>query len=189
MNDSSSSPFGDLAALRLSQDFREQIGVTKALVRVPVRKPTRQEFVRVRDDEAFRLDTAILELKDENEHYVLMPDVRSVMPGDWFPTRLVTAINRQGVVFLWPLKLAGSDGKPNPWYETALEAADLATRKWVKVVADKALGGYQTYIANGTLSEPDWPAHPFPQLLEVAFRDHIVRDTEHPVIRRLLGDE
>ncbi|GMW07798.1 MAG: hypothetical protein AMXMBFR8_25940 [Nevskiales bacterium] len=179
----------DIDALRLSQNFREQIGVTKALGRVPVRRPTRQEFVRVRDDDSYRMDTALLELKDENEYYLLTPDVREAMPGEWFPARLVTAINRQGVVFLWPLKLAGSDGQTNSWYDTAIEAAELATKKWVKVVADKSLGGYQTYIANGNLSEPEWPEHKFERLLEVAFRDRIVRSMDHPVIRRLLGDE
>jgi len=182
------SVFDDLESIKLSQNFREEIGVTKALVRVPVRKPHRQEFVRVRDDEAYRTEAAILELKEENEHYFLLPEVRDAMPGEWFPVRLVTAINRQGVVFLWPLKLAGSDGRSNAWYDTAMEAAGIAAKKWVKVVSDKALGGYQTYTANGKLSEPVWPDHEFKALLKVGFRDRLVENTEHPVIQQLLGN-
>ena len=179
--------FEDLNSLRLSQNFREVIGVTKALVQVPVRKPQRQEFIRVRDDEQYRLDTGLLELKEEREFYMLAPDIRDDLPGEWFPVRLVTVINRLGIVFIWPLKLESTSGQSNPWYETAIEAANIATQKWVKVVPDMSLGGYQTYVANAKLPEPDWPKHDFQHLLTVAFRDRQIQSMDHPVIRRLLG--
>ena len=115
--------------------------------------------------------------------------MRDLLPGDWTPARIVTCINRQGVLFLWPLKLPDPDGRANSWHDTAIAGADLATRKWVKLVADMSLGGYQTYIATGELPEPEWPEHTFQRLLAVAFRDHLIRDMEHPVIARLLGCE
>ena len=184
----SNDVFSDLTTLRLSQNFRDEIGVTKALVRVAVRKPNRQEFIRVLDDEKYRLETAILEFKEERENFLLAPDVRDALSGEWSPVRLVTAINRQGVVFLWPLKLAGPYGQSNPWYDTAIEAANLATQKWVKVIADMSLGGYETYIANANLTEPDWPPYDFQQLLNVAFRDRFIQSIDHPIIQRLLGE-
>jgi hypothetical protein len=182
-------PFSDLSSLQLSQDFHAQVGVKKALVRVPVRKPHRQEFIRVRDDAEYRLETGVLELKEDREYYLLAPEVREQLPGDWAPVRLVTAITRQGVVFLWPLKLPDPDGRANSWHETALNAANLATGQWVKLVADMNLGGYQPYLATGELPEPDWPEHDFQRLLAVAFRERFIRDMEHPVITRLLGYE
>jgi hypothetical protein len=181
--------FSDLSKLRLSQDFHKQIGVKKALVRVPVRKPHKQEFIRVRPEPEYRLETGLLELKEDREFYLLDPEVRDQLPGDWSPVRIVTCINRQGVVFLWPLKLPDLDGRANSWAETAVRAADLATRQWLKLVADMALGGYQSYLATGELPEPEWPEYAFKRLLAVAFRDHIIRDMEHPVIARLLGSE
>ena len=57
----------DLERLRLSQDFPNKVGVKKAIITVPVRKPDRQWFVRVHADEAWRLETAVLELRDERE--------------------------------------------------------------------------------------------------------------------------
>ncbi len=181
------NPFADLDSLRLSQDVGAEIGVAKAWVRVPVRKPKRQEFIRVRDDDAYRMETAIIEFKDDREIFLVAPDVRNKLPGDWVPVRLVTCISRQGVVFLWPLKLPTPDGRANTWFETAIEGARHAVDGWVKVVADMNLGGYQVYNALGELTPPEWPEYTFAELLEVAFRDRYIRDMEHPAIKRLLG--
>src|SRR6266568_3638739 len=60
----------DLARLRLGQDFADKVGVKKALLTVPVRKPDRQSFVRVHPDPSWRLDTAVITLKDERETYL-----------------------------------------------------------------------------------------------------------------------
>lgn len=189
MEAESADIFGDLSKLRLAQDFHKQVGVQKALVRVPVRKPHKQEFIRVHPELDYRLETGLLELKEDREFYLLTPEVRDQLPGDWTPVRIVTCINRQGVPFLWPLKLPDPDGRANSWAETAITAADLATRQWVKLVADMALGGYQTYIATGELPEPEWSEHTFERLLTVAFRNHFIRDMGHPAISRLLGCE
>ena len=43
--------------LRLSQDFGASVGVKKAIVAVPCRKPHRHEFVRVRPGDEWRLET------------------------------------------------------------------------------------------------------------------------------------
>src|SRR5215208_1595111 len=58
-------PF-DPAALRVSPDF-EAVAVKSVMVAVPVRKPKRQEFIRVHPDERYRLETAVIELTEEHE--------------------------------------------------------------------------------------------------------------------------
>ena len=171
----------------LSQKFREEIGVKKVIVQVPVRKPKREEFIRVRDDEHYRRETALLELKEEREFYLLTPDIRDALPGEWYPVRLVTAINRLDVPFLWPLKLAGPHGQSNAWYDTAIEAANLAKQKWVRVLSDMSLGGYQPYVAEAKLPEPIWPEYNFQDLWNIAFRDRTIQSMDDPVIQRLLG--
>lgn len=161
----------------------------KVLTRVPVRKPNKQEFFRVHPEPEYRLETALLELKEEREFYLLAPNVRDQMPGDWIGVRLMTCTNRQNIPFLWPAKLPDPDGRANSWYETALAAAALAMDRWTKMVPDMHLGGYQTYLATGKLSEPEWPEHSFRKLMEVAFKDTFIDDMDHPVIARLLGYE
>lgn len=179
----------DLDSLKLSQDFHKQLGVEKVLIRVPVRKPTKQEFIRVNPDPNYRLEAGVIELKEDREIYLLSPSVREQMPGEWIPVRLYTAINRQGVVFLWPVRLPNPDGRANPWHESAQEVADLAQTEWVKVVADMDLGAYQPFKAMADLPEPKWPEQTFQALIEVGFRGKLIQGMDHPVVSRLLGLE
>lgn len=65
------------ASLRLSQDPLAATGVKKALIRVPVRRPGPQEYVRVHPGEAYRLDTAIIDLRDDRETYLVAPELRA----------------------------------------------------------------------------------------------------------------
>ena len=84
----------DLDALRLSQDFAEELGVHKLLTSVPVRKPNAQEFVRVRAGEDWRLHTTILPLKEQREAYLVAPALRDALTGEIVPVTLYTTINR-----------------------------------------------------------------------------------------------
>src|SRR5262245_36924706 len=106
--------FSDIEALRLPQNFTALVGVKRKLVTVPVKKPEKTWFVRVHPDPAYSTQAAVLELKDDRETYLVTPDVyRDLAGGESAVTpRLIhTAINRQGVVFLWPARLPGPDGK------------------------------------------------------------------------------
>jgi hypothetical protein len=118
-------PF-DLAYLRLSQDFAAAVGVKKVLTTVPVRRPSPEWFVRTHPDPAYRLPTVLLELKEDREIYLVDRALWAALASErTVSTRLLTtAINRQGVVFLWPNRLPGPDGKIDAWGRSALEAAE-----------------------------------------------------------------
>lgn len=178
----------DIENLRLSQDFANQVGVKKLITTVPVRKPDRQSFVRVHPDETWRLETAVLELKEERETYVVDPSLWSALPGELVPKVLFTAINRQGVVFLWPIRLPGEDGRHDEWNRSALDAAQRAMSGWVRLAANMNLGAYEIFEATAALPEPEWPEEGFQGLLDVAFKDRYIRSVDHPVVRRLRGE-
>jgi hypothetical protein len=182
-------PF-DPASLRLSQDFSASLGVKKALLTVPVRKPDKAWFVQVHPDKDYRLQTAVIELKEDRETYLVAPALWPDLAAEatFSPRALFTAVNRQGVLFLWPIRLPGADGKVDEWSRSALEAANLAAQGWVRVAANMALGGYEVFQASGQLGEPNWPQVPFRELLRVAFKDHFIDDLNHPVLRRLRGE-
>src|SRR5689334_18596049 len=73
-------PF-DPAALRLDQAFAETAGVKRLLTTVPVRKPNRQDFVRVHPDPRYQLTPAsIIELKEDRETYLARPVRRVPQP-------------------------------------------------------------------------------------------------------------
>ncbi len=116
------------------------------------------------------------------------PSIWSELPGEIIPEVLFTTINRQGVVFLWPIRLPGEDGRHNPWHRSALEAAQLATKQWVRVAANMSLGAYDVFEATGDFPEPEWPNISFKEILQIAFRDTYIQSLDHPVIRRLRGE-
>ena len=180
-------PF-DPASLRLDQSFVETSGVKKLLTTVPVRKPNNQDFVRVHPSEDYRLTAAIIELKDDREVYLVLPHVAHQLPGECTPVVLHTAINRQGVVFLWPVKLPAPDGKINEWHRSAGEAAERAMTCWLRVKADMALGAYAMFEASSAIPDPIWPEATFKDLLKIGFRDRLVDGLDHPVIKRLRGE-
>jgi hypothetical protein len=74
-------PF-DPAQFAVSGTILGEIGATKELVTCPVRKPTRQEFVRVHTSPEYKLRANILELREELETYLVMPDVAAALVGE-----------------------------------------------------------------------------------------------------------
>lgn len=181
-------PFADLSKLRISQDFAAGIGVKKALITVPVRKPDRQWFVRVHPEEDFRLQTAVLELRDEREAYLVARELWADLSGEVVPKVLFTAINRQGVVFLWGIRLPGDDGRLDEWNRSALEAAEKAQSRWVRIASNQSLRAYEVWEASTDLPEPEWPDQPLQELLRIGFRDRFIDSLDHPVLKRLRGE-
>ena len=178
----------DLENLRLSQNFRELVGVKKLLITVPVRKPGKQDFFRVRPGEDWRLETMVLEIKEDRETYLVAPELWPELPGELVPKVLLTTINRQGVIAIWPVRLPGEDGRQDNWSRSALEAADLGRRNWIRLVANMSLGGYEIYQATrDDLPEPIWPDLSFQEILKIAFQDRFIQTLDHSAIRRLKG--
>ncbi len=181
------NPF-DPKKLALQGNPAEAIGVKKALVHVPVRKPNRQEFFRTHHDTEFRAPMAILDLKDEGEIYLVTPEVAASLPGEVKPVMLTTCISRQGTVFLWPVPLPNEDGRQLAWHVSAREAAGRAENKWVRMVANIASAAYDVFEAPGEIAEPAWPDHTFQELLAVAFGNgKLIDRSDHPVLQQLLG--
>jgi hypothetical protein len=179
-------PF-DLANLRLSQSFTEIAGVKKLLKTVPVHKPNPQDFVRVHPSLEYRDNFPVIELKDEREEYIVTGSLLPDLIGEFTNKTLFTAINRQGVLFLWPVRLPDPEGKQMEWWRSMREAAELAMTQWIRTKANMSLGAYDMYAAESTLSEPVWPEVTFQELIRLAFRDRLITSLDHPVIKRLRG--
>jgi hypothetical protein len=179
----------DVDALRLRQDFAGTAGVKKVLLTVPCRKPSPQAFIRVHPDKAFRNNFSVVILKDErDEIYLVPPALAGELTGELASVTLYTCIDRQGAVFLWPIKLPGEDGKVNEWHRSAREIAEIGMGQWVRVTSDRGLGAYVPMVATGILSEPAWPEGVnFADLIRLAFRDRRVDSFDHAIVKRLFG--
>jgi hypothetical protein len=182
-------PF-DLEAMRLSQDFASAVGVKPLITTVPVKKPSKEWFVRTHHDPDYWYPTAVVELKEDREIYLVSPGLWPGLADEktFSPRLLVTALNRQRVLFLWPIRLPGSDGKIDDWSRSAMDAANEAKSRWVRVTANMSLGAYDAAVASGQIAEPDWPNITFQEIIRIAFRDKIISDWDHPVLKRLRGE-
>lgn len=180
-------PF-DPSRFAVSSSVMSEIGVTKELVACPVRKPNKQEFVRVNPDSAYHLRACILELKDERETYLVAPDVAAMLPGETKTVDLRLAASRQGAIFIWPVPVPRIDGRDSPWSTSARTAAAIAEQKWVRLIANMAQGAYDVYPAPAAVGSPLWPGKSMREILAIAFGEAFtVRDAGHPVIKRLMG--
>lgn len=182
-------PF-DPKRLRLSQDFSATLGVKKAILTIPVRKPFKETWVRVHPAEEYRILTGILELKEEREVYLVAAELWSALATEatFSPRILFTAMTRQGVLFLWPIRPQGQGGKADSWNRSALEAATMSMSRWVRIAANMNLGAYDVFESTGSLPDPEWPDIPFRDILQIAFKDYLIDDFNHPVLKRLLGE-
>lgn len=178
----------DLDSLRLTQNFAELVGVKKALLTVPVRKPGRQDFIRVRPGDEWCFQAAILELKEDRASYLVDCCLWLELPGEIVPKILFTTINRQGVLSLWPVRLPGTDGRQDHWSSSALEAAEMAKTRWIRLAANMSLGAYEVFYASSDIPDPVWPDAGFEEIMRIAFKDQFIKSLDHPVIRRLRGD-
>lgn len=180
-------PRFDFENLRISQGFATETGVKKLLTTIPVRKPSRQEFVRVHPHPCYRLGTYVFELTDDRETYVVAKPLWTELAGELVYKMLYTTITRQGVVLMWPVRLPGADGRIDSWNQSAAEAAEVAMQKWVRLASNRSLGAYEIFEAGAGLSEPSWPEENFNALLAIAFKGRIIQSLDHPVIKRLRG--
>jgi hypothetical protein len=181
------NPFNP-ARFRMSANYAAALGVKKVITNVACRKPNRQEWVRVRPGEEWRLETMILEEKTTKASYLVDPQISGNLVGEIVPVGLFLAITRQNDPFLWMVKLPGIDGRTNDWNDSALKAAKLAETQWVRMAADMNAGHYLVWEATAPLPDPEWPNLTFNKLLEICFRNRIISDINHIILKRLRGE-
>lgn len=173
---------------RLAQDFDRVAGVTKVVVTVRAQKPGGQTWFRVHPDERYRMDVALLKLRDENEVYLIDPSLVGELATEVVPHRLFTYVTRQNAIALWPARLPRGDGRTDHWMRSEHEAANIALTRWVRMTANMPAGAFDVHVSKADLPEPEWPDVSFERLLELAFAEHIVEDLNHPILRRLRGE-
>ena len=175
----------DLDAIRLPQDFGASSGVKKLLTTVPVRKPNKSLFIRTHAE--FRMDVSLLKYGTENDLYLVMPSMIAELEELPKPHRLVLAIDRTNTPFIWPLAHPDPE-HPLLWHSSAMEADLEARASWIRIEANKNLGAYVMFVAQGQLSEPIWPDVPWNQLVSIAFKQKIIDSPDHVVAQKLRGE-
>jgi hypothetical protein len=175
--------------LRLDQNYLQQLVAKKLLTTVPVRRPNKQDFVRVHPDPDHRLLAILVELREEREIYLVLPALALEIEESLRSLyTLHLAINRQQVIFLWPVKLPRPDGRQSEWHLSGIAAAEKAMKNWIRVAANMQLGAYEVFLADNQSAVPEWPEMSFYDLLRIAFKNRVVDKPDHPLIRKLRGE-
>jgi hypothetical protein len=184
-----SDPF-DLESLRLPQDFATAVEVERPITTIPVGKPSNEVFFRIRQDPAYQLQAAILELKEDREIYLVAGNLRSALTTEkTVSSRLVVVgITRQATLFVWPIRLPDPDGRIDSWSQSALAIAAEAQTRWVRMVSDHGIRAYRPEFPKLVFPDPNWPPLSLQAIIRIAFRDKLIDRWDHHVLRRLRGE-
>lgn len=187
-NQTSPNPF-DPKRFRMSSDSPQGPAAQKVLTNLGVRKPTRQQFVRVNPNPELRLECGLLELDGQPRPYLVLPEFAHLLGTDMKERELRLASDRQHNPFLWPVPSLPQEGHDNAWNISHRLIADASEHTWVRMVANVSLGSYEAFEAQGSgIPEPKWPSLNLEQLLELAFGvSHIIDREDHPAVLTLRG--
>jgi len=177
-----------LDGLRLDQDFDTKVGIQQVHTAVRVRKPGNQEWFRVHHSKEMRLQTTMLRLKEKGEDYLVAPNLREALWDEIQPVILFTAINRDGEVFIWPVRLPRGDGRTDEFMVNDMEAAKSAESYWTRRQWVPENKSHKNTFSEKITDVPMWPEITLPELIKTGFKDKYLDDMDHPVLKRLRGE-
>jgi hypothetical protein len=109
--------FSDPSKLVVPQHYLVTGAVKKIILKIPVGKPDKQEFLFVRPEPEWRSVFAFIRVKTDNEYYLVMPNVFPHLPdAEYQMMRLYTVMTRGGALWQWPVPVKDADGKINDWH-------------------------------------------------------------------------
>ena len=166
-------------------------GIRREFTQIRIGKPKKSGFFRSHADLTYRLPVNIIEYDSGmmKEEFLVMPTVAEALVEETKPKLLVLCVDKMGTPFLWPAPRQAEDGfqRTNIWNTSALEALRLSETKWVRMSSNMAEGAYTIHTSSSD-SEPDWPDLPLSELIKLGFgEERVIRDMNHPVVKRLLG--
>jgi hypothetical protein len=179
-------------------DSVDHAGLVKSLDKIPVGRRGDQEWIRIHKDPSYTRNVALIDYKVADgkkvkgkDFFLVVPKLRNSLAGEFYIYTLFLGITRQNVLFMWPIRLPGEDGTDNDWWVSAREHAQFAKDKWIRVISNTALGAYEKYPRGKDWDhiQPEWPEPllPFDKLLRIAFKDKIIEDMNHPLVKELRG--
>jgi hypothetical protein len=177
----------DPVFLGLSQDFAAEANVSKKWDIIKVEKPTKS---RVFLHPTMRLKTMLLVLKEDNEVYLVHPQLRQALAGESLCGlfTLFACVTKVGAPFLWPIRMPDADGKWNIWHQSAWQIAEKAQTRWARMQANRDAGHYVAEYDQRPPEQqqpPEWPNLEWRDWLKLGFTGFIVETMAHPRLKHL----
>ena len=169
----------------------EKMAVEDVVMDIRFSKPVTRQYFRTRPGELGVSSHIYAFIEDSYDNartiYLVARDVFEQYRSECFLANLVTCINRQGSLFLWPLRI-DKGKRVNSWNRSAREAAIMAEKYWMaKRPNQPGVNFYNFKRALGNLDEPKWPDKKFEEIIEIAIRNYFINDSNHPVMQAILG--
>ena len=153
---------------------------------VPVERYGSQTYFRC--NLAYMLVVWLLLNEADGRFYLLAKDAAKSPPPEAAPYRLVAQLSDSGNVRLAPLKLMtlmGSRSEASESYERVCRAG---VDRWVRARYDKEINGYKYVAVDADRYQAVWPDMTMWDLVMLGFKDRIIRNLEHPVVKKLAGE-
>ena len=176
----------NLDSLRLDQTFDQMIGAEQVLATVPVRKPLGQEFFQVQSDPAWRLQVALLQIREEKEVFIIERNLWTQLWEEISPAVLFMAVSRDGAPFLWPVRLP-KDGRVDRFSEFDMKVVTAAQKNWIRRYWVPEINFFKAFKAENLTMQPVWPEIGFEEVVKMALKDRRIKSLDHPTIQRLRG--
>lgn len=179
----------NIGRLRQSQNFSQLTPTRAVLSSIPIRKPGRHEWVRIRSGADWEFNTYVFRDREVNEDYLVSPSLLTELSNEVIPVCLVLFQSRSTAVpCVWALRVPDSE-KPNRWHLSAIDCAELARSRWTRVASDSAAGMYISHVTDADLPQPTWdPELAMDDYVRLAFKGRVIASSDHPVLRRLRGE-
>ncbi len=178
----------DPSIFRIMPGPTSEVKTERHLSFIPVRKPSKQAYVRVHPEADYRHPCGLFILEGDERPYMVTQPIFETYPYDMKLVDLRLTIDRQGNLIFWPVPQPPAEGRENLWNFSQREAADRAETTWLRLLANRRLGQYEGEVAKSEIPEPEWPKRSMSKLLEITFSGgHIIDTIDHPAIQTLLG--
>ena len=184
----SQSPELDLEQFRINQDFATHLQTRKTAVSISVRKPHPQHWVFIHPDTDWRVSVGVLEDKINQRTYIVVPEIVPEVTADLVPKLLVTYGTRQNTTGLWPIRLPDEGGRLDTYNESALSIVEQHPAQWIRVLSNQIDKCYDILETSIELPAPKWPEGGFKQLFTLAFKNRVINNINHPVLKALRGE-
>jgi hypothetical protein len=172
------------------QDLSAAASVKKHIVKIQVRKPANHWYVRCHPDPQYSFTAWVIDLKDEREQYLVLPEIHPHLKGE-VTYKLMTfhlCVTMQGKVFLWPVRCHVDDKKEPPiWIKVPLEAVLVAKEEWTRFYWVEEINEHEFESVPNPI-KPVWPNLTMRQVMELAFKNNIINSLDHSVLKRLRGE-
>jgi hypothetical protein len=177
-----------LESLRLPETFSEAPLGEKLPLRPTFGKLSRHRFSRVHPSNDFKYKSIVVSSRElDGESYLALSALAPYLKSLATPKTLRLAVDNAGTPRLIAEPIVNSNSKMNSWNESMVHAIRAAEKDWVRVEANMSASQYEIIIAKGDLGEPVWPDRPMEDLVLEVFKDRIIKDMDHPLLRQLEG--